>query len=136
MSFRFVTRIVAVAGLLGVTLGGCNDLYTARRDTLSLVSGDAIAVNRVTHTIDPWSSASSQRSIAYNGEVAGCASERYRTGKVIRPVSASTSQAAPVAATGAAGGGGGSPGNGCGNPSDGGSSSSSGSGGSSGGASK
>jgi hypothetical protein len=79
--------------LLGVTLGGCNDLYYARRDTMSLVSGESMAANRVTHMIDPWPPTSGRRTIAYSGEKAQTASERYRTGKVIPPVSLTTSSA-------------------------------------------
>jgi hypothetical protein len=44
--------------------------------------------------IDPWPSVSGQRNIAYNGEKAASASERYRTGRVIPPVHATTSSAA------------------------------------------
>ena len=57
------------------------------------VSGDAMATNRVTQTIDPWPPASGKRNIAYNGEKAATASERYRTGRVIPPVNATTSSA-------------------------------------------
>src|SRR5215212_2731463 len=92
--FRSVTKLLIVSMLLGVTLGGCSDIYFDRRDTISLVSGEAMAANRVTHTIDPWSSASGNRNIAYNGERAAVAAERYRTGRVIPPVNATTSSAA------------------------------------------
>jgi hypothetical protein len=88
--------MLTVVSLLGVTLGGCNDLYYARRDTMSLVSGESMAANRATHTIDPWSPASGRRAIAYNGEKAQAASERYRTGRVIPPVSFTTSSAGYV----------------------------------------
>ena len=74
---------------------------------MSLVSGEAMAANRVTHMIDPWSPASGRRNIAYSGEKAATASERYRTGRVIPPVNATTSSAAYVA--GAAVGAGGDP---------------------------
>ena len=93
MWFRRATRMLTVVSLLGVTLGGCNDLYYARRDTMSLVSGESMAANRATHMIDPWSPASGRRAIAYNGEKAQTASERYRTGRVIPPVNATTSSA-------------------------------------------
>lgn len=53
-----------------------------------------MAANRVTHMIDPWPPASGNRDIAYNGEKAATASERYRTGRVIPPVNATTSSAA------------------------------------------
>jgi hypothetical protein len=94
MCFRSATRLLIASMLLGVTLGGCSDIYFDRRDTISLVSGEAMAANRVTHTIDPWSSASGNRNIAYNGEKAAVAAERYRTGRVIPPINATTSSAA------------------------------------------
>jgi hypothetical protein len=91
--FRFATRTIVAAALLGVMLGGCSENYLDRRDTISLVSGEAMAANRVTQMIDPWPAASGNRTIAYNGQVAASASERYRTGKVTKPVSATTSSA-------------------------------------------
>ena len=88
------TRTIAAAALLGAMLGGCSEYYFDRRDTITLYSGEAMAANRVTHVIDAWPSASGQRNIAYNGEKAAVASERYRTGRVIPPVNATTSSAA------------------------------------------
>lgn len=85
---------VAAAVLAGVSLAGCSDIYYDRRDGISIASGDAVATNRVTHTIDPWSPASANRNIAYNGEKMQAAVERYRTGRVIQPVSATTSSTA------------------------------------------
>ena len=89
MCFGFVTRTL-VATLLAASLGGCSEYYFDRRDTVSLHSGEAMAANRVTQTIDPWSPASGNRNIAYNGEKAAVASERYRTGHVIPPANALT----------------------------------------------
>jgi hypothetical protein len=86
--------MAAVAVLLAAALAGCSEYYFDRRDTISLVSGEAMAANRVTHTIDPWPPASGNRNIAYNGEKMQTAAERYRTGKVIPPVNATTSSAA------------------------------------------
>jgi hypothetical protein len=94
MSLRSAIKPVASAVLVGVTLAGCSDLYFDRRDTISLVSGEAMAANRVTHMIDPWPAHAANRNIAYNGERAAVASERYRTGRVIPPVNATTSSAA------------------------------------------
>ena len=55
--------------LLGAALAGCSDdAYLDRRETVALHAGDAMATNRVTHTIDPWSPASANRNIAFNGE--------------------------------------------------------------------
>jgi hypothetical protein len=79
--------------LLALGLGACSE-YLDRRDTISIVSGEAMAANRVTHMIDPWPPVSGRRAIAYSGEKAAAASERYRTGRVIPPVNATTSSAA------------------------------------------
>lgn len=98
MCFRSATKTVALSLVLGTTLAGCSDLYLDRRDTISLASGEAMAANRVTHVIDPWPAASGRNNIAYNGEKAAVASERYRTGRVIPPVNATTSSAAYSAA--------------------------------------
>jgi hypothetical protein len=82
--------------LLGAALAGCtehyrNHLYFDRRETISPIAGDALASNRVTQSIDPWSRASANHNIAYNGEKMQTASERYRTGRVIPPVNPTTS---------------------------------------------
>lgn len=90
MCSRFVTKLTGVALLLGLTLGGCSDIYFDRRDTISIVSGEAMAANRVTQMIDPWPAASGKRNIAYSGEKAALASECYRLGKVVKPVNATT----------------------------------------------
>jgi hypothetical protein len=94
MCSAFVTRTLAAATLaasLCASLGGCSEYYFDRRDTVSLHSGEAMAANQVTQTIDPWSPASGNRNIAYNGERMQGAAERYRTHKVIMPVSPLTS---------------------------------------------
>ena len=93
MLSRSATKAIALAALLGAMLGGCSE-YFDRRDTISLHSGEAMAANRVTMMIDPWPAASGRRDIAYNGEKAAKASERYRTGKIIPPVNPTTSSAA------------------------------------------
>jgi hypothetical protein len=97
-SSRPATKAALAATLLGSLLGGCSDLDCARRDTISVVSGEAMAANVVTEMIDPWPPASGRRNIAYNGEKAQVASERYRTGRVIPPVNATTSSTAYAAA--------------------------------------
>ena len=93
MSSRPRTKLAALAAVtLGCAiLGGCSDLYLDRRETVALHAGDAMAVNRVTMMIDPWSRASGQREIAFNGEKMQTAVERYRAGRVIPPVNATTS---------------------------------------------
>ena len=91
MSSRSRTKAVLAAVALGAALVGCSDIYYDRRETIALHAGDAMASNRVTHTIDPWSPASGNRNIAFNGEKMQTASERYRTGRIIPPVNATTS---------------------------------------------
>ena len=91
---KTLVQCLLLGATLGVTLGGCSDLYFDRRDTISLASGEAMAANRATLAIDPWPAASGRNNIAYNGEKAEVAAERYRTGRVIPPVNATTSSTA------------------------------------------
>jgi len=91
MCFRSAARAVVATALLGATLGGCSEYYFDRRDTITLYSGDAVASNRMTQMVDPWPAASGRRNIAFSGEKAATASERYRTGRIIQPVNATTS---------------------------------------------
>ena len=91
MCSRLAINGFTMAILLGAMLGGCSENYFDRRDSVTLYSGEAMAANRVTQTIDPWPPGSGNRNFAYSGEKAATASERYRTGKIIPPVSALTS---------------------------------------------
>lgn len=86
-------RIVALVALT-IPLGACSDIYFDRRDTISLASGEAQSANRVAQMVDPWSPASANRSIAFNGEKMQSAVERYRTNRVIQPVNVTTSSVA------------------------------------------
>ena len=89
---RFATKAGA-ALLAAAGLAGCSsvDLYNDRREGVSLAAGEAMAANRVTQMIDPWSPASANKNIAYSGEKMQTAAERYRTGRIIAPVNATTS---------------------------------------------
>ena len=91
---RSGTKAVTAAIVLGAALAGCSDIYYDRRDTISIVSGEAMAANRVTHMIDPWPPASRNRTIAFSGERMQAAHERYRTGCVYRADNPTTSSAA------------------------------------------
>jgi hypothetical protein len=77
--------------LMGGMLGGCSDIYYDRRDPISLASGDAINANKVVQMVDPWPASSVKRTIAYDGVRAQTAVARYRAGRVIPPVNATTS---------------------------------------------
>ena len=49
-----------------------------------------MAANQVTHMVDPWSRASGNRNLAFNGERMQGAVERHRRHTIIRPVSSVT----------------------------------------------
>ena len=99
MSFQCGTKALASLVVLGTALAGCSDLYTDRRDGISYASGEAMAANRVTQMIDPWPPASGRRNIAYSGEKMQTAAERYRTGRIIQPVNATTNTVVAPQAT-------------------------------------
>jgi hypothetical protein len=86
MSSRSGTRAIAVAVVLGTALAGCSDIYYDRRDTVSLAAGDAVATNKVTHTIDPWPPYAANDRIAANGQLMQSAQDRYKRGRVITPI--------------------------------------------------
>jgi hypothetical protein len=103
---RVACALVAAAAL-GALLAGCSDLYFARRDTVVLGGGDAVAANEAAQTINPWPAQSGNANIAANGQRMQSAVERYRTHKVIQPVDPTTSdvenhqaQQSPTPATG------------------------------------
>lgn len=97
LKIRGLTALALGAATL---LGACTDMYLDRRDQVSFAAGDAVAVNKVTHMIDPWPVQAGNRNIAFDGERMQAAAERYRTNKVTPLSSASTSsvQYAPVVA--------------------------------------
>jgi hypothetical protein len=88
------TRSLAAVVALGAALGGCSDIYWARRETVSLGANDAVETNKVVHMVDPWPRSSTNRDIAFNGERVESAQERYRQNRVIRPVNVTTSSVA------------------------------------------
>jgi len=87
---RLIAAGAAIAAL-GVSLGGCSDLYFDRRETITLGAGDAIAANEAQQVVDPWPPYSGNPNIAFNGQRMQAAIERYRQGKVVQ---AADSQAA------------------------------------------
>lgn len=86
-----VRVLVLSVGLAGL-LAGCAD-YLARRDTITLDGGDALASNQVTQMVDPWPLVSADKNIKFNGERMQRAVERYRTNRVIPPSASGTSSA-------------------------------------------
>ena len=98
-----VLRPIILAVVLSVVLAACSDMYYDRRETLTFQAGDAKDANIVAQTIDPWSPASANRNLTYNGERIQRAAERYRTNKTTPLMTTGTSsvllqpgQAAPL----------------------------------------
>lgn len=87
-------RMIAPVLLCGALLTGCSDIYFDRRDSIVPSAGDAVAANKVTQMVDPWPPASANKNIAFNGEKMQTAVERYRQGRIIPPVNATTSSVA------------------------------------------
>jgi len=89
IDYKRGAQIVALACTLFT--GACTDMYLDRRDTVSFEAGDAVAVNKVTHMVDPWPAHAGNRNIAFDGERMQSAAERYRTNKVTPLTRTSTS---------------------------------------------
>ncbi len=73
-------------------LASCSE-YVARREGVSIYSGDAVMGNRVVQLVDPWPRAAADRNIAYDGTVMSRAVRRYHEGRVIPPTQSGTSSA-------------------------------------------
>ena len=69
---------VSVMLMIASTAVGCSDLYSARRDTISLGGGDAIAANQAEQTIDPWPQQSANPNLTFDGARMEGAIERYK----------------------------------------------------------
>ena len=83
---RSGTKGIAAVVVIAAAVAGCSEMYYDRRETVALSAGDAVATNKVTHMIDPWSRASANNRIAANGMLMQSAQDRYNRGKVITPV--------------------------------------------------
>lgn len=68
---------VPLVGCLLATCSGCQD-YVARRDTLTLGSGDAVQANIAKQVIDPWPPESNTVDPYTDGERLAHGIERYR----------------------------------------------------------
>lgn len=73
---RAMAKACALAAL-AASLASCSD-YLARRDTLTLGTGEAVQANMAMHTIDPWPPRSRRIDPYTNGERLQHAIERYR----------------------------------------------------------
>jgi hypothetical protein len=85
MLSRSGTKTLAAVVVIGTAVAGCSEIYFDRRETVSLGAGDAIAINKVTQTIDPWPPHSANDRIAANGRLMQAAQDRYNRGRVFVP---------------------------------------------------
>ena len=85
LQFSNVVRALTTLAAAATLLSACSDDYLARRDTITMWSGDAVAINKVTQTVDPWPPYSANQKIAYEGQKMQTAVERYRTNRVTTP---------------------------------------------------
>ncbi|GJE60041.1 hypothetical protein [Methylobacterium trifolii] len=69
--------LLCLTAALPLLLTACQD-YLARRDTLTLGSGEAVQANMARHVIDPWPPRSDRIDFETDGERAAHAIERYR----------------------------------------------------------
>ena len=85
LQFNNIVRALTTLAGAAVLLGACSDDYLARRDTIVMSGGDAVAINKVTQTVDPWPPYSANQKLAYEGQKMQSAVERYRTNRVTTP---------------------------------------------------
>jgi hypothetical protein len=78
MSPRSLARNALGLLLTGLVLAACQDPYLARRDTLTVGSGEAVHANIAKQVIDPWPAHAQRIEPTMNGERAQRAMERYR----------------------------------------------------------
>ena len=90
-------RVLALVGT-AVACTACQDYYLARRDTLTLGSGEAMQANAAMHVIDPWPAHAMRTDPDADGARAARAIERYRN-----PVSGSAVGILPPIPIGASG---------------------------------
>jgi hypothetical protein len=83
---RSGTKGIAVVVVIASAVAGCAEIYYDRRETVGAGSGDAVATNKVAQMVDPWSPASANNRIGFNGQLMQSAQDRYNRGKVITPV--------------------------------------------------
>jgi hypothetical protein len=67
-----------------VAVAGCDD-YRARRDSIALQEGNAVAHNIAVQTVDPWSPAVRDNRIDIDGSRALIGVERYKNNMSIPP---------------------------------------------------
>jgi hypothetical protein len=78
---------VAMTGALAAGCSSTDDLhnYFGHSDDVVVDAGDAVATNKVAHTIDPWAPHSERNDIRQSGARTAIAVRRYQTDKVKKP---------------------------------------------------
>lgn len=88
-SKRQSLQTALLAMLVGAGLSGCYEddryRYLGHGDSVTLGAGDAAAINKAIHTIDPWPPESSRTRIDQDGKRAHIAVKRYEANKSIQP---------------------------------------------------
>jgi hypothetical protein len=94
-------RVMAPVLAGGMLLAGCSDLYFDRRETISPAAGDALATNRVTQMVDPWSPASANKNIAFNATTSSVAYQAAaaQAGNAQNTTASASSTSAPPASS-------------------------------------
>ena len=77
-------------------LGGCAD-YLNHRDTITLAAGNAVAVNRAIHTIDPQARRAEDTTIQTDGKYVSNVMDIYHSRPVPVAAEGAGAAAAPVA---------------------------------------
>jgi hypothetical protein len=92
----------ALLAVVPLALTGCfRDDYWDRRDTVTMGAGDAVQVNQVTQTIDPWPPHAKNADINVDGRRVGVAVERYQQNKSVPPKGLNTTTVSGQAGPGA-----------------------------------
>lgn len=120
-SVKACVQILTLVGLslTGMSLGGCqydhsgyrdrlfgqsdeyrHDVYRARRDSITMGAGNAVATNRAIHTIDPWPWYVQDKKINTNGERMYKAVDCYEKNQSIEPEGLATNDIIAVPANG------------------------------------
>jgi hypothetical protein len=85
-SHKTLAAIIA----FGALLGGCSDIYYDRRETVALGADDADRLQSGRPDGRSVARYVGDKNIAFNGQRMQAAVERYRNGKIIPPVNATT----------------------------------------------
>lgn len=86
-----VALAVVVCALALTACGPGND-YLARRDTIWLGAGEAVAHNRAVHTIDPWPVYAKDTNLSADGKRMLVGVKRYQENKSLEPGDAETNE--------------------------------------------